>query len=135
MSTTSLARVRTSSVAWRLTVLGVVGLVLSAPYLAYALQGVVARTGAALPVPFFVVVALQIAQTSVLAAVAAWIGVVCARRAGFDAPVVVAHVERRPVLPVLRPLVAPAAAWGVSAGCAILVVVATFRAVAPSSVP
>lgn len=79
------------------------------------------------PVSTPVIKLLSVVQPAVLLLVAVTVGLVLAPKVGLSAPVAEAIAARRPVIPALRPQVAPGVLGGIVGAASVLLSAAVFR--------
>ena len=109
---------------------GVLAFALAVPYFAPLIEGLLARSSKHISLP--VALLAQGAQTTLLVAVFAFVGVQLAPRTGLDAPVFRALSLRTPAWPTLRRQLLPGLAAGVLATAAVALVIVAFKGSLPA---
>lgn len=74
-----------------------------------------------LPLPLWMIVLASFAQSSVLVALAVWIGLVTASSVGLHAPVAEAAISGYPMMPALKPQLVPGIVAGIASGLLLFV--------------
>src|SRR4051812_36655367 len=100
--------------------LGTFGIIAGLPYVFALLETFLSKSPTALPFPVPVLYVLQFLQSSIILAIAIWLGLVAARKIGCPTPIIESWLAGERVVKRLPSILGPSILVGIGVGIALL---------------